>query len=111
MRFLVNKPVPCVVHVAARKGLRAVAPSERAPRGKPKTVTQAAAKGTQRELLVALRDRVAKDVENPNTAARDLAALTRRLMEICRDIEALDARAAEDADDGRATPDDKWTAV
>jgi hypothetical protein len=99
-----------VVHVASRKGLRAVAPSERAAKT-PKTVTQAASSGTARELLVALRDRVARDVENPNTAARDLAALTRRLMEICRDIEALDARAAEDADDGRATPDDKWTAV
>ena len=97
--------------MAARKQLRAVAPTERAPKRAPKTVTQAAANGTQRELLVALRDRVAKDVENPNTAARDLAALTRRLMEISRDIEALDAREADADGAGAVTPDDAWSAV
>lgn len=97
--------------MAPRKGLRAVEPGEVAAPARKLTVTQAAEGGTPRELLVALRDRVARDVENPNTLARDLAALTRRLMEICRDIEAVDARAAEDADDGRATPDDAWTAV
>lgn len=97
--------------MAPRKALRVVAPGESAEPVRKLTVTQAASDGTPRELLVALRDRVARDVENPNTLARDLAALTRRLMEICRDIEALDARAAEDADDGRATPDDAWTAV
>lgn len=63
-----------------------------------------------RDLLVAMRDRVAKDVENPNTPARDLAALTRRLMEITKEIDAIDSR--EDQDTGAsATPDDKWEAV
>ena len=97
--------------MAARKSLRVVGPGESASR-KPLTVTQAASSGSPRELLVALRDRVARDVENPNTLARDLAALTRRLMEICRDIEALDARAAEDAEGASAaSPDDAWSAV
>jgi hypothetical protein len=63
------------------------------------TVTKAADSGDRRELLVAMRARVARDVENPNTPARDLAALTRRLLEIAKDIEALDLAAVEDARD------------
>lgn len=96
--------------MAPRKALRVVASDEKPPRRRAKSVTQAAANGTARELLVAMRDRVAKAVENPNAADRDLAALTRRLMEISREIEAIDARAAEDVSDG-ATPDDAWEAV
>jgi hypothetical protein len=44
-----------------------------------------------------MRDRVALAVEDKNTAARDLAALTRRLREITRDIEALDVKDAGEA--------------
>ena len=86
--------------MAARKTpLRAVAPGEKRAPQVPKTVTQAAQSGTTRELLVAMRDRTARAVEDPNTAARDLAALTKRLMEIVRDIEAIDAREVEHADE------------
>lgn len=81
--------------------LRAVAPGEKPPRRRtkpaPKSVTQAAADGTTRELLVATRTRIATAVENPNTPARDLAALTKRLFEVVRDIEAIDARAEQEA--------------
>jgi hypothetical protein len=78
--------------------LRAVAKGEKAPVPVvEKTVTQAAADGSTRELLVAMRDRVALDVENKNTAARDLSSLTKRLMELVRDIEAIDARAEQEA--------------
>ena len=84
--------------MAARKTtLRAVAPGEKASLAKPKTVTQAADDGSARELLVAMRTRIAKAVEDPNTPARDLAALTKRLMEVARDIEAIDARDEQDA--------------
>jgi hypothetical protein len=34
-------------------------------------------------------------VEDPNTPARDLAALSKRLMETVREIEAIDARTEE----------------
>ena len=61
----------------------------------PKSITEAAGSGTTRELLVAMRHRIAKAVEDPNTPARDLAALTKRLVEVVRDIEAIDAREAE----------------
>ncbi|HEY9494719.1 MAG TPA: hypothetical protein VIR15_07700 [Intrasporangium sp.] len=89
--------------MAARTtSLRTVKPGEKPPAkpkaSKQKTITQAAKVGTTRELLVATRDRIAVAVENPNTPARDLAALTKRLMEVVRDIEAIDAR--EDDDNG-----------
>lgn len=78
--------------------LRAVEKDEKPPvPAHVKTVTQAASGGTTRELLVATRDRIAVSVEDPNTAARDLAALTKRLMETVRDIEAIDARDEQEA--------------
>ena len=97
--------------MAARKStLRAVSADEKPPTVPPKTVTEAAAGGDTRGLLVAMRDRVAKDVQNENTPARDLAALTKRLMEIVRDIEAIDARAHEEAKESAATADEAWDA-
>ena len=77
--------------------LRAVKAGERPPR-KAKSVTEAAKSGTRRELLVAMRDRVAKAVESPDTLPRDLAALTRRLTDIVKEIEAIDAREGEAED-------------
>lgn len=90
-----------------RASLRAVGVDEAPPPAPvaPKTVTQAA-EGTTRELLVAMRTRIAKAVEDPNTPARDLAALTKRLMEVVRDIEALDARERQDEMEGGASVED-----
>lgn len=93
--------------MATRKApLRAVTAGEKAPKPAPTTVTDAAKTGTTRDLLVTMRDRVAKDVENANTPARDLAALTRRLLEIVRDIEAIDARAQQEASEHGAEVED-----
>ncbi|MBK6556207.1 MAG: hypothetical protein IPG16_02975 [Comamonadaceae bacterium] len=90
--------------------LRPVAPDERAKKAAPaKTVTEAAASGSARDLLVAMRARIAKAVEDPNTPARDLAALTKRLIEVVRDIEAIDARD-EDGDDGAEVDDGEFDA-
>lgn len=86
-----------VAPVSARKNLRAVSADEKAPPQPPKSVTEAADGGSTRELLVAMRARIAKAVEDPNTPARDLAALTKRLVEVVRDIEAIDARERQEA--------------
>ena len=91
---------------AVRKApLRAVAKGERQPgHVVPKTISQAADGGTTRELMVAMRARIASAVEDANTPARDLAALSKRLIEVVRDIEAIDARAEQEAtqrDDAR----------
>lgn len=92
--------------MAARKHLRAATPGETAAKRAPKTITQAADSGTTRELLVAMRTRIAKAVESENTPARDLAALTKRLVEVVRDIEAIDARENESADSGPVADED-----
>jgi hypothetical protein len=99
--------------MAARKPpVRLVGPDEKPPARKPKlSITEAADRGTVRELLVALRERVAKTVEDPNCPPRDLAALSRRLTEITKEIAAIDAAAAEDAGGATATPDDEWEAI
>lgn len=74
--------------------LRAVGPDEKPERREPMTVTVAAKDGSVRDLLVAMRDRVAKTVESEETRPTDLAALTKRLYDIVKDIEMLDARSA-----------------
>ncbi len=73
--------------MAAPKRLRAVAPDEAAP--KRQSVTEAAQGGDRRELLVAMRDRIAKAISDPNCPPRDLASLTRRLQDIAKEIDLL----------------------
>ena len=90
--------------------LRAVAPDEKPVRRRVKTITEAADDGTTRELLVAMRARIAKAVEDPNTPARDLASLTKRLVEVVRDIEAIDAHAAEEARESGDVADEAFDA-
>jgi hypothetical protein len=57
-----------------------------------------------------MRARVATAVEDPNTPARDLAALTRRLMEIAKDIEAIDVAAKQEDGDANPSPDEEFDA-
>jgi predicted phage-related endonuclease len=90
--------------------LRAVGKDEVAEPRVLKSVTQAAAGGSQLELLVAMRARVADAVEQPNTPARDLAALTRRLHELAKDIAALQAKELEEADGASSAGDEVWDA-
>lgn len=96
--------------MATKRNLRSVGADEKPPApAKPKTVTEAAKGGTTRELLAATRDRIAVAVEDPNTPARDLAALSKRLMETVRDIEAIDART-EEAESHATVEDGKFEA-
>lgn len=80
-----------------------------APTERRLKVGEAAATGNRRQLLVAMRDRLAKAVEDVNTPARDLAALSRRLLEVANELEAIDSSEGDD-DIGKAarTPDDEW---
>ena len=78
----------------ARKPLRAVEPGEK--RDAPKTILEAAEAGVRLEELRAMRRRIARAMDDPNTPARDLAALSRRQLEIGREIEAI--VVAEDED-------------
>lgn len=75
--------------------LQVVRPGEAAPSARPKSVAQAAASGSRRELLVAMRDRVATAVSDPDCPKRDLASLTKRLQEIATAIDLLDAQGQD----------------
>lgn len=91
--------------------LRAVAEDERITPKQAKTILAAADTGTRRDLLVATRKRLASACDDPNTPARDLAALTRRLLEVSKEIEAIDVRTKEADDEAAVTEDDAWEAV
>lgn len=55
------------------------------------TIFAAAQSGNQEAMLIATRDRIAVTLDNPETPARDLASLSKRLMEISREIDKLQA--------------------
>lgn len=61
------------------------------------SVSEAAESGNRLEELRAMRRVIARHLDSPDTLARDLAALTRRQMDISREIESLRAEAEGDA--------------
>jgi hypothetical protein len=75
---------------------------------KRKNVAEAAAGGSRRELLVAMRDRIAKAVADPDCPPRDLASLSRRLQDIAKDIDTLDLAESEEKSVVVSTDDDDW---
>lgn len=93
--------------MAARKApLRSVRAGEKPE--KPKTVIEAAESGSHRELLIAMRERIARAVSDPSCPPRDLAALTRRLQDIAKEIELLDLRAKQEAKEDGVSADEEW---
>lgn len=90
--------------------LRAVTAEDAAAKAAKRTVAEAAEGGDHRELLVAMRERIARAVSNPDCPPRDLAALTRRLQEIAREIDQLDHRAKEEAGEHDVAPDEAFDA-
>lgn len=72
-------------------------------------MAEAAASGSELELLVAMRDRVAQAISDPDCPKRDLASLTLRLSNIVKEIKALESAEGED-DIGKAAnlPDDEF---
>lgn len=94
----------------ARK-LRAVGPDEVAHPRRPRTILEAAETGDRLDELVAMRRRLAQALDDPNTLARDLASLSRRQLEISREIDDLKRRADEEAEEDAVTPDDQWEAI
>lgn len=81
-----------------KTNLRTVRPGESGQQSKAValSVAAAAASGTHRELLLAMRDRIAKAVSDADCPPRDLASLTRRLQDIAKEIELLDRAARDD---------------
>jgi hypothetical protein len=76
--------------------LRPVGPDETAAKPRNLSVTQAAAQGTHRELLVAIRARIASAVASPSCNPVALAALSRQLVLISKELSMIDARANDE---------------
>ena len=54
----------------------------------PQSLTAAAATGSRREVLTALRDKLAYTIENCESG-RDVAALSRRLIDVVAELDAM----------------------
>jgi hypothetical protein len=92
--------------------LRVAKPGERTPRKRNLTVTQAAKGDSHRELLAALRSRLAAAIESPSCPAVAVAALSRQLTLISKELSIMDTTSGEDAVTVAArTPDEGWSAV
>lgn len=83
----------------ATRSLRAVKPGEAPAPKRPQTVAEAAKTGDHKALLIAMRDRIAVTVADPECPPRDLAALTRRLNEIAKELRALELAEKQEADE------------
>lgn len=98
----------------ATRNLRVVAESDKpAPRGRTETTPrrsskpaakslQAAASESSRALLVKMRNMILAQVKDPKLPSHTLAPLARRLMELDKDLRAVDVKAALEADDADA---------
>lgn len=71
------------------------------------SVFDAAVGGDRRELLVATRDLIAKALDG-EVAARDLASLTKRLVDVAKEIEDLDSEGGGAVGEAANTPDEEW---
>lgn len=84
--------------MVARKHLKAVdGPLEPVSEVGEMSVSAAAESGDRLEELRAMRRVISRHIDSPETLARDLAALTRRQMEISREIESLRNESEGDA--------------
>ncbi|HWA67148.1 MAG TPA: hypothetical protein VG899_12370 [Mycobacteriales bacterium] len=77
---------------------------------KARSVLEAVETGDYLSELVATRRRIAVAVSDPNTPARDLAALTRRQLEISKEIRAIEKDRKDEVGEAADTPDEAWPA-
>lgn len=86
------------------KNLRVVEEGEKPTRA-ISSVADAAENGTRMDELVQIRKVIARAIDNENTSPRDLAALSRRQIEISKEIEALMRQADEESNDASLIED------
>ncbi|HET6910112.1 MAG TPA: hypothetical protein VFH54_12285 [Mycobacteriales bacterium] len=95
--------------MTARKApLRAVKPGELSTN--PKSLLEAVADGDYLAELKATHQRIAKTVNDPETSPRDLAALTRRQLEISKEIRALELAREQEEVSANPSPDEEFDA-
>lgn len=91
---------------ARKTPLRAVKANEKAPAPKkPLTILEAVEAGDRLAELVAMHRRLAKALDDPQCPPREMASLSRRQMEIGREIDAM--KAAGRGEDGEQPAEDE----
>lgn len=87
--------------------LRAVGPGEKPER--KLSIIEAIEAGDRLAELQATHRRIGRAVQDEDTPARDLASLTRRQMEISKEIESLKRQLEEEAEEGAVSGDEDWS--
>lgn len=90
--------------------LRVAKPGEKAAQARPESVASAVTDGTARDVNLAMQDRIAKAIDAEDIRGADLAALSRRLIELRKELAAMDAQAREAAED-EPVEDAAWEAI
>jgi len=90
--------------------LRVVNPGEAGKPAKPRklSVAEAASKGTHQELLMAVEARIAEAVQSPNCNPVALAALSRQLILISKELSQIAARVEDEVGEAALPPDEAW---
>ena len=96
---------------ARKPPLRAVEPGETAGVKPPKTIEEAADRDDDLGQLRLTRRAIARKLDEPNCPARDMAALSKRLMEISKEIAAILAREHEEAGQNAEVSDGTFDAA
>jgi hypothetical protein len=77
---------------------------------KPPANIKEAVERSERELLVAMRRKVASEID-AGVPAHALAPLLRQMRELDKEIRALDARDEQEGLSSGPTEDEAWTAI
>ena len=109
-RYCDDHTPPKRVRAKARpQHLRVLEPGEtRAALPKLKSIVEAAEAGSTINELRLMRVRIARTLDDPNCPPRDLAALSRRQIEIAKEIDALVRQQREDSDGAGLSADEAW---
>ena len=91
-----------------KTNLRAVGADEKPAR--PESVSAAVQAGNPRDVNIAMQDRIAKAIDAEDIKGADLAALSRRLHELRKELAAMDAQAQEATQD-ESVDDAAWEAI
>lgn len=84
-------------------------PEPPAEERKVTSVSEAAEYGTRLDEMQQMRRVIARALDDANTSPRDLAALSRRQLEISKEIEALERQQTEEAEQGAVSEDEGWS--
>ena len=95
------------------KRLRVVNPGESGETAvkppKKLSVVEAATSGSHQDLLVAVQARIADAVQQPNCNPVALAALSRQMILISKELSMIAARVEDEIDEAARIPDEPWS--